>query len=123
MGAAGPMKGGPRSPRRRFLVPPLAWFVLSGGLVLALTGSWSHAFGVLLGPFAGAVARDWQDGCAESSWAIAPSAIAGLAIGPATQPRLRPKGGWLALCRSAVRWLCSFSRFWAARVSCRHALE
>ena len=108
---------------RRYATPPIVCFLGVGGLVLALTGSWSYALGTLRGPFAGAVARDWQSCCADSSWSIAPFAISSLMIGLAVQVLFHPKARVLAIGRAVVWWLSSLAWFFAALLSYGHALE
>jgi len=92
---------------RSYVAPPTTGFLLTGGLVVLITGSWQYAFGVIRGPFAGAVARDWQSCCADSSWSIAPYAISSVAFGLAVQLLFHPQSRVLSIGRSVIWWASS----------------
>jgi hypothetical protein len=107
----------------QYALAPVLAFLCVSCLVLSITGSAPYAVGAILGPFAGAVARDWQSCCAENSWAIAPYAFASLGIGLTVQLLWHPEGRALRFLRALVWWLASASWFVAAILSYAHALE
>lgn len=96
---------------------------MTGGIVFALTGSSSSSFGLLLGPFAGGFARDWQSCCAQNSFAIAPYAIGGLVLASGIQVRVRPEGKLRRALRVGAWWLAVVGWFLAGLISYAHALE
>ena len=119
-----PVKG-PTDPAfgRRELWAPLAGFLVTAGLVLSFSGSWANAARVILGPFAGAYARDWQSCCARWSWQLLPFAAGALALGFLVQARVAPTGRMAVIVRKLVWVLCTAAWFVAALLSYAHALE
>lgn len=61
-----------------------------------------YAAGVLLGPFAGGVAREWQSCCAESSWGLFPYGLAGLVVGVVALVAIRPRSVLRARARATI---------------------
>jgi len=109
--------------RWKHLTPVLVGFVVTGGSVLAVTRSVPHALGVLLGPFAGAVARDWQSCCAANSWSIAPYAVGVLALALVMQVTIRSQARSARIARATLWWIGCSAWFLAAILSYGHALE
>ncbi len=92
-------------------------------LIGPLTGSLSLAMGLVLGPFAGGIARDWQSCCAENSLALAPYGLGGLGLAalgwlmrttPSSVKRAAAHTAWVV---GLVIW------FSAGLLSYGHALE
>lgn len=105
------------------LDPAVIGFASVAGLALALTGSWRYALGVVLGPFAGGVARDWQSCCAENSLSLAPYAAGGIVLGALARIVGRRRGTVMRRVGATAWGLGSFGWFFAALVSYGHALE
>lgn len=82
-----------------------------------------YALGVLLGPFAGAVARDWQSCCAANSWSIAPYAIGVLVLALVIQLTIRSQARAARIARATLWWIGCSAWFLAAVLSYGHALE
>ena len=97
-------------------------FALCAGFVFLVTGSVRYAAGVLLGPFAGAVARDWQSCCAENSWSIFPWGVGAVAIALLSQ-LIPPRRAWLAGVRYVLWTFGTAFWFLFAILSYMHALE
>ena len=91
--------------------------------VLLLTRSPLYGLGVLLGPFAGGVARDWQSCCARNSLALAPYGIAGLLAGCAVQLAVSPRTPTRVWIRRIAWGLGCATWFACALLSYGHALE
>lgn len=108
---------------RKHLIPLLVGFVVTVGLVLVMTGSMQLALGVVLGPFAGAVARDWQSCCAENSWNIAPYAVSAVAVALLVQVVIRPDSKTMRCTLATLWWIGCIAWFLAALLSYAHALE
>ena len=84
--------------------------------------AWTTA-GTLLGPFTGAISREWQSCCAENSWSLLPYAGAALGAGLFVQFLPLPSGrvwDWLRLCAWTFGWLAWFG---SGILSLGHALE
>ena len=74
------------------------WFVLS--IPPAERGAALTTVGIVLGPFAGAFAREWQSCCLEWSWHLAPYALVPLAAGVSLQVvPMRAGRAWLVIRR------------------------
>lgn len=107
----------------RLLKPWAYTFVLIGGLLLFITRSLGPAFGIVLGPYAGAFLRDWQSCCAENSRAIAPIAIVGVAWALLIQVLLTRTGYFPRLYARLAAWAAPILWFLSAFLSYAHALE
>lgn len=77
----------------------------------------------LLGPFTGAIAREWQSCCAENSWGLLPWAGAELAVGLLIQVVPLPSGRWWERLRLVAWSLGWFAWFASGILSLGHALE
>jgi hypothetical protein len=102
-------------------------FLCFAALTLLVTHSWANAAEISLGPFAGAVARDWQRCCAENSWSLAPygfgTLLAGLGVQFLVRPTSPPRSSWIDRIRLIVWGFACFGWFFFAILSYGHALE
>ena len=79
--------------------------------------------GTLLGPFTGAIAREWQACCAANSWSLLPYAAIELGVCLLVQVAPLPSGTWwerLRLFAWSLGWLAWFG---SGILSLGHALE
>lgn len=104
------------------VIPGVA-FVILGGLVGLMAGSFHVGFLVITGPFAGGLARDWQSCCAEFSLSIAPWPMALLAAAVAVQFLVKPINPGLRWFRLGLWGLAWTFWFLSALWSYLHALE
>ncbi len=105
------------------LKPWVCTFILLGVLLVFVTQSLGPAFGIVLGPYAGGGLRDWQSCCAKNSHAIAPFALAGVALVLLIQALLSRSEYFPRLFAHLAAWVAPILWFLSAVLSYAHALE
>jgi hypothetical protein len=98
------MSNGPRLSRRHAWIAGVV-ILFFAVLTLIATRSPVYAVEIALGPFAGAVARDWEGGCARDSWSLAPYAVSLLLAGFIVQVLVPPGTPWRDRIRGLAWWL------------------